>query len=137
MGFRPYNVDHVGIAVHDLEATLDEYRRLFGVEPLYREVVADQGVEEAMIPVGGTYLQFLQPLGDDTPVGRFLQKRGEGMHHIALAVIDIEEALTHLDQEHVKLIDTEARPGSRGTRIAFIHPGNVGGTLLELVEVPQ
>lgn len=135
MTTRPYNVDHVGIAVNDLDAALAGYRRIFNVEPLYREVVEEQGVEEAMIPIGGTFIQLLQPLGDDTPVGRFLAKRGEGMHHLALAVMDIDRALESLSAEGAELIDEKARTGSRGTRIAFVHPRTLGGTLIELVEV--
>lgn len=135
MTTRPYNVDHVGIAVNDLDAALAGYRRIFNVEPLYREVVEEQGVEEAMIPIGGTFIQLLQPLGDDTPVGRFLAKRGEGMHHLALAVMGIDRALESLSAEGAELIDEKARTGSRGTRIAFVHPRTLGGTLIELVEV--
>jgi methylmalonyl-CoA/ethylmalonyl-CoA epimerase len=130
------NLDHVGIAVHDLEAALDGYRERYRVEPLYREVVEAQGVEEAMIPVGGSFVQLLQPLGPDTPVGRFLQSRGEGLHHIAFVVASIDIALQHLRDEGARLVDEAARPGGRGTRIAFVHPGDLAGTLIELVELP-
>lgn len=129
-----YNLDHVALAVHDLDTAIDDYRRLFGAEPLYREVVAEQGVEEAMIAVGGSFVQLLQPLSEDTPVGRFLAKRGEGLHHIALAVADIEGALEHLEQEGARLVDEEPRIGGRGARIAFVHPRAFAGTLVELVE---
>ena len=132
-----YNLDHVALAVRDLDAALVEYSRLFGAEPLYREVVTEQGVEEAMIAVGGSFIQLLQPLGADTPVGKFLDRRGEGMHHIALAVADIEAALAHLKAEGVRLIDEEPRVGGRGARIAFVHPKAFAGTLIELVEVPR
>jgi methylmalonyl-CoA/ethylmalonyl-CoA epimerase len=132
-----YNLDHVAIAVSDLDAALAEYARLYGAEPLYREVVAAQGVEEAMIAVGGSFIQLLEPLGDDTPVGRFVAGRGEGLHHIALAVDDIEAALAHLAAEGARLIDTEPRIGGRGARIAFVHPGQFAGTLVELVELPS
>ncbi|HEY5651711.1 MAG TPA: VOC family protein, partial [Acidimicrobiia bacterium] len=87
------NLDHVGIAVHDLDAALEAYRTRYGVEPLHRDRVEAQGVEEAMIPVGGSFVQLLQPLGPDTPVGRFLAKNGEGLHHVAYAVPDIVAAL--------------------------------------------
>ena len=132
-----YNLDHVALAVPDLDAALTEYSRLFGAEPIYREVVAEQGVEEAMIAVGGSFIQLLQPLSSDTPVGKFLEKRGEGMHHIALAVADIEAALAHLKAEGVRLVDEEPRRGGRGARIAFVHPKAFAGTLIELVESPQ
>ena len=130
------NLDHVAVAVHDLDAALDDYRSRYKVEPLYREVVEAQGVEEAMIPVGGSFVQLLQPLGADTPVGRFLESRGEGLHHIAFAVASIDIALEHLRAEGAKLVDEAARPGGRGTRIAFVHPADLTGTLIELVELP-
>ncbi|MDJ0923404.1 MAG: methylmalonyl-CoA epimerase [Acidimicrobiia bacterium] len=129
-----YNLDHVAIAVHDLDDAIAGYRRMFGAEPMYREVVEEQGVEEAMIAVGGSFIQLLQPLAEDTPVGKFLANRGEGMHHIALAVADIEGALDHLRQEGSRLIDDEPRIGGRGARIAFVHPKAFAGTLVELVE---
>jgi len=128
------NLDHVGIAVHDLDHTLDEYRIKYGVTPLYRETVSSQGVEEAMIPLGGSFIQLLRPLGPDTPVGRFLDTRGEGVHHLAYAVADIEAALGHLKAQGASLVDSEARPGGGGTRIAFVHPRDLAGTLIELVE---
>jgi methylmalonyl-CoA/ethylmalonyl-CoA epimerase len=103
------NLDHVGIAVHDLDEALNGYRERYRVEPLYRETVESQGVEEAMIPVGGSYLQLLSPLGPDT--------------------------LAHLAAEGARLVDETARAGSRGTRIAFVHPADLAGTLIELVEL--
>jgi methylmalonyl-CoA/ethylmalonyl-CoA epimerase len=130
------NLDHVGIAVTDLDAALAGYKERYGVEPLYREVVEAQGVEEAMIPVGGSYVQLLQPLGLDTPVGRFLEKRGEGLHHVAFMVASIHSALDHLREQGARLIDEEPRPGGRGASIAFVHPADLGGTLIELVELP-
>ena len=129
-----YNLDHVALAVRDLDAALADYRNLFGAEALYREVVEEQGVEEAMIAVGGSFIQLLQPLGPDTPVGRFLAARGEGMHHIALAVADLDAALDHLRSEGARLVDEEPRIGGRGARIAFVHPKVFAGTLVELVE---
>ncbi len=131
----PYNLDHTAIAVRDLDAALAELQRQYGVTPLHREVVAAQGVEEAMVPIGGSFVQLLMPLGDDTPVGRFLARRGEGLHHIAFAVADIEAALGHLRDEGVPLVDDEPRLGGRGARIAFVHPKAFGGTLVELVEL--
>ncbi len=129
-----YNIDHVALAVRDLDAAIDDYRRLFGAEPIHREVVAEQGVEEAMIAVGGSFVQLLQPLGDDTPVGRFLAARGEGLHHVALAVADVDQALEHLKREGARLVDEEPRIGGGGARIAFVHPKAFAGTLVELVE---
>jgi methylmalonyl-CoA/ethylmalonyl-CoA epimerase len=98
--------------------------------------VEAQGVEEAMIPVGGSYIQLLQPLRPDTPVGRFLEKRGEGLHHIAFMVASIDIALDHMREQGARLIDEEPRPGGRGASIAFVHPADLGGTLIELVELP-
>jgi methylmalonyl-CoA/ethylmalonyl-CoA epimerase len=131
----PLNLHHTAIAVHDLEAAIEGFRSQYGVEPLYRERVEDQGVEEAMIPLGGSYLQLLMPLGEDTPVGRFLERRGEGLHHVAIQVADIDSALAHLASSGVELIDESPRAGGGGHRIAFVHPRAFAGTLLELVEV--
>lgn len=131
------NLDHVAIAVESLDDAIAGYARQYRVEPLYREVVESQGVEEAMIPVGGSFIQLLQPLSEETPVGRFLAARGEGLHHVAYAVVDIEAALEHLADEGARLIDQSPRPGGRGARIAFVHPGDLAGTLMELVELPD
>ena len=132
---HPYNLDHVAIAVHDLDASIADYERLYKVAPLYREVVTDQGVEEAMLPVGGSFVQLLRPLSIDSPVGRFLDKHGEGLHHIAFAVPDIDEALDHLRAEGARLVDGTPRTGGRGARIAFVYPAR--GTLVELVELER
>ena len=129
------NLDHVAIAVESLDAAIDGYRSRYGVEPLHRELVESQGVEEAMIPVGGSFVQLLQPLSADSPVGKFLAKNGEGLHHVAYAVPDITAALTHLDSEGARLIDREPRIGGRGAKIAFGHPADLTGTLIELVEL--
>ncbi len=131
-----YNLDHVGIAVKDLDASIDSYRDRYGVEPAHREIVESQGVEEALLPIGGSFVQLLTPLDPNSPVGRFLDRRGEGMHHLAYAVLDIEEALKHLRSTGAKLIDETARTGGRGAKIAFVHPADLAGTLIELVE-PQ
>jgi methylmalonyl-CoA/ethylmalonyl-CoA epimerase len=132
-----YNVHHVAIAVRDLDEAIALHTGLYGGELLYREVVADQGVEEAMLPMGGTAIQLLAPLDADSPVGRFLDKRGEGLHHVAYAVADITVALEHLSQHGVELIDREPRRGGGGHSIAFVHPRGFSGTLIELVEVAQ
>ena len=128
------NLDHVAIAVRDLDHALVGYRDRYGVEPLHREVVESQGVEEAMIPVGGSFVQLIRPLTPDSAVGRFLDRQGEGLHHVAYAVADIDEALEHLSSEGARLVDREPRVGGRGARIAFVHPTDLAGTLVELVE---
>ena len=129
------NLDHVGIAVRNLDEALAAYKERYGVEPLHREVVEAQGVEEAMLPVGGSFVQLLAPLSSDTTVGRFIERNGEGMHHVAFAVADIDAALEHLAAEGARLIDPVARRGSRNSRIAFVHPKDLTGTLIELVEL--
>ena len=131
----PYNIHHVAVAVNDLDSSLDSFAAQYNVSPISREVVEDQGVEEAMIAIGGSYIQVLQPLGPDSPVGRFIERNGEGMHHIAFAVVDIEAALAHLRNQGARLIDEKPRIGGGGHRIAFVHPKEVAGTLIELVEV--
>ncbi len=131
----PYNIHHVAIAVEDLDASLADFDRKYGVAPISIEIIEDQGVREAMIAVGGSHIQLLQPLRQDTPVGKFLSRNGQGLHHIAFAVADIEAALTHLDEEGARLIDSTPRIGGGGHRIAFVHPADLAGTLIELVEV--
>jgi methylmalonyl-CoA epimerase len=128
------DIDHVGIAVEDLEAAVEEYRRLLGVEPAHRERVVDQGVEEVLFRVGSSYIQLLGALGPSTPVGRFLAAKGPGVHHVAYRVDDVAAALNHLREEGARLIDQEPRPGSRATLIAFVHPKTIGGVLVELVQ---
>jgi methylmalonyl-CoA epimerase len=130
------NLDHVAVAVRDLDVAVERHRALFGVGPSSRETVESQGVEEAMIPTGGSHLQLLAPLGPETPVGRFLERRGEGLHHIAYAVTDIVAALAHLRAEGAELVDEAPRIGGGGRRIAFVHPRSFGGVLVELVEAP-
>ncbi|HEY7563332.1 MAG TPA: methylmalonyl-CoA epimerase [Acidimicrobiia bacterium] len=129
-----YNLDHVAIAVRDLEAAISSYRDRYRVEPLYREAVPEQGVEEAMIPLGGSFIQLITPLSSDSAVSRFLEKHGEGLHHVAYAVADIEEALAYLVERGARLVDRQPRIGGRGARIAFVHPADLAGTLIELVE---
>jgi len=131
----PYNIHHVAIAVVDVDATLAEFERKYNVKPTSVEIVQDQGVKEAMIAIGGSHIQLLEPLDNASPIGTFLSRNGEGMHHIALAVADIEDALQHLSSQEARLIDTSPRIGGGGHRIAFVHPGDLGGTLIELVEV--
>lgn len=135
MTFALTDIDHVGIAVRDLDAAVALYRRTLGVEPTHRERVPDQGVEEVLFATGTSFIQLLGALGPDTPVGRFLEARGPGIHHLAFRVVDIEDALEHLRAAGVRLIDDHGRPGSRGTTIAFIHPTSMDGALAELVQV--
>lgn len=128
------DIDHIGIAVSDLEAAVEHYRKAFGVEPAHRETVEAQGVDEVLFAVGTSYIQLLGARGPETPVGKFLAKRGEGIHHVAYRVVDVEAALTHLRDEGVALIDEHGRPGSRNTTVAFVHPNGMGGVLVELVQ---
>lgn len=130
-------IDHVGIAVADLDEEVERYRRAFGLEPTHRELVRDQGVEEVLFAVGESYVQLLGALGSDTPVGRFLDKRGPGVHHLGYRVANVTEALGRLRAEGVSLIDETPRRGSRGTTIAFVHPKSMGGVLVELVQGPS
>jgi methylmalonyl-CoA/ethylmalonyl-CoA epimerase len=129
-------IDHVGIAVQDLEAAVQEYRAAFGLEPAHREVVQDQGVEEVMFSVGTSYIQLLGALGPQTPVGRFLSRRGEGVHHLGYRVRDVDAMLDRLRSEGVPLVDQSPRPGSRGTTVAFVYPKGMRGVLVELVQEP-
>ncbi len=130
-------IDHVGIAVQDLESSVEHYRRTLGVEPAHRERLESQGVEEVLFAVGASYIQLVGALSADTPVGRFLLRRGPGIHHVAYRVDDVERTLAHLRAEGVALIDEAPRSGSRGTTIAFVHPAGMGGVLVELVEEPR
>ena len=128
------DIDHVGIAVRDLESSIETYRRTLGVEPAHRERVEDQGVDEVLFAVGTSSIQLLGALGEDTPVGRFLATRGPGLHHVAYRVDDVGETLSRLRDEGVRLVDEVPRRGSRGTLIAFVHPSGMGGVLVELVQ---
>jgi len=127
-------IDHVGIAVLDLETAIREYRAALGNEPVHRERVEDQGVDEALFVVGTSYVQLLAATGPDTPVGRFLERRGEGVHHVGYRVADVAAALASLRKEGFPLVDEAPRPGSRGTTVAFVHPKGFRGVLVELVQ---
>jgi methylmalonyl-CoA/ethylmalonyl-CoA epimerase len=129
-------IDHVGIAVDDLDEAVVRYRRTLGVEPTHRERIEHQGVEEVLFDVGGSAIQLLGALGAETPVGRFLTRRGPGVHHVAYRVDDVAASLEHLRGEGVRLVDEVPRRGSRGTTIAFVHPSGMGGVLVELVGPP-
>ena len=129
----PKNVHHVGIAVADLDASLLVYEELFGARLEHRESVEDQGVEAASLRVGESRIELLRPLGPDTPVGRFLAKRGPGMHHVAFEVDDLVAELARLRAEGAQLIDDSPRRGLFGLQVAFVHPEATGGVLAEFV----
>lgn len=127
-------IDHIGVAVDDLDAALAIYERDYGMTLVHREVVAEQGVEAVLLDVGEGHVELLAPLGADTPVGKFLTKHGPGMHHVAYQVTDIAAELSRLRDAGVRLIDDEPRSGIRGSRVAFLHPKSSGGVLTEVVE---
>jgi methylmalonyl-CoA/ethylmalonyl-CoA epimerase len=132
-------IDHVGIAVRDLQSAIELYTSTFGLTVAGRETNEAQGVHEAMLHVadgaaGASYVQLLEPLADDTPVGKFLANRGEGVHHIGYGVTDVAAALDQLRGDGVRLVDERPRHGSLGASIAFLHPKSVGGVLTELVQ---
>jgi methylmalonyl-CoA/ethylmalonyl-CoA epimerase len=127
-------IDHVAIAVRDLEAAVEYYRATFGCEVEHREVVERDGVEEALLKVADSYVQLLTPVRDDSPVAKDLENRGEGLHHVGYRVADCAAALERVKAEGHRVIDEAPRPGSRGTTVAFVHPKTAFGTLIELVE---
>jgi methylmalonyl-CoA epimerase len=127
-------IDHVGVAVSDLDAGLKLYEETFGLPLVHREVVEEQGVEAALLDVGESHVELLAPLGEDTPVGKFLAKKGPGLHHVAYRVEDINKVLAELNDEGVRMIDEVARRGIRGSMVAFMHPAATGGVLTELVQ---
>lgn len=129
-------IDQVGIAVEDLDATLDLYARAFGIRPVSREHIDHDGVEEAMLDVGGVHLQLVASAHEDSPIDRFLERRGPGLHHLGIAVRDLDAALVHLRSEGVELIDEIPRMGGGGHLVAFVHPRSTGGVLIELIEDP-
>ncbi len=137
MGIEAYEIDHVGVAVTDLDEAVERYRRTLGAEPVHRETVPDQGVQEVLFKVGASYIQLLSSLGPETPVGKFLERRGEGVHHVGYRVKSVAAALQELRADGVPLVDRQPRPGSRGTTVAFVHPKGFGGVLVELVQEPE
>jgi methylmalonyl-CoA/ethylmalonyl-CoA epimerase len=126
-------IDHIGLAVADLEAAIDLHTGIYGMPLVHRETVAEQGVEAALLDVGDSHVELLAPLGEDTPVGRFLASRGPGLHHVAYRVADVGEALRQLRGAGLRLIDEAPRTGIRGSQVAFLHPSTAGGVLTELV----
>jgi methylmalonyl-CoA epimerase len=129
-------IDHIGVAVADLDAAIALHEETYGMDVVHRETVEAQGVEAVLLDVGENHVELLRPLHDDTPVGRFLAKRGPGLHHVAYQVADIDSALQALRAAGVRLIDEAPRQGIRGSRVAFLHPAGSGGALTELVQ-PQ
>lgn len=127
-------IDHVAIAVRDLPAAIDYYRDVFGALVDHREVVDSDGVEEALLKVADSYIQLLTPVRDDSPVAKYLEKRGEGLHHVGYRVDDCGAALQAVKDAGGKVLDEHPRPGSRGTTVAFVHPKAAFGTLIELVQ---
>ncbi|HEY1635183.1 MAG TPA: methylmalonyl-CoA epimerase [Acidimicrobiales bacterium] len=127
-------IDHVAIAVHDLGAAIDYYEATFGATVAHRERIESDGVEEALIKVADSYIQLLTPIREDSPVAKFLDRKGEGLHHVGYRVEDCGVALQAVKDAGGEVIDTEPRPGSRGTTVAFLHPKTAFGTLIELVE---
>jgi methylmalonyl-CoA epimerase len=127
-------IDHVGIAVSDLDRAIALYEGTFGMPLVHRETVEEQGVEAVLLDVGDGHVELLSPLGPETVVGKFVERRGEGLHHVAYRVDDIDATLAELKRAGVELIDEEARIGIRGSRVAFLHPKATGSVLTELVE---
>jgi methylmalonyl-CoA/ethylmalonyl-CoA epimerase len=127
-------IDHIGVAVDDLDAALALYERDYAMTLVHRETVTEQGVEAVLLDVGENHVELLAPIGPDTPVGKFLAKKGPGMHHVAYQVDDIESALATLKEAGLRLIDETPRTGIRDSRVAFLHPATAGGVLTEIVQ---
>ncbi|MBV8429965.1 MAG: methylmalonyl-CoA epimerase [Solirubrobacterales bacterium] len=127
-------IDHIGVAVEDLDAALALYSESLGMPLVHRETVTEQGVEAALLDVGDGHVELLQPLGPETGVAKFLARRGPGLHHVAYRVADVEATLSQLAQAGLRLIDEQPRTGIRGSRVAFVHPAGVGGVLTEIVQ---
>ncbi len=127
-------IDHIGVAVEDIDAAIALYEQSFEMTLAHRETVTSQGVEAVLLDVGEGHVELLAPLGPDTPVGKFLARSGEGLHHVAYAVDDIDGVLQRIAATGIELIDTEPRTGIRGSRVAFLHPRSTGGVLTEIVE---
>ena len=127
-------VDHIGVAVEDLDAAIALHERDYGMALVHREVVDEQGVEAVLLDVGENHVELLRPLSEDTPVGRFLASRGPGLHHVAYQVGDVDSTLAQLRERGLRLIDETPRTGIRGSRVAFLHPAASGGVLTEIVQ---
>ena len=127
-------IDHIGVAVEDLDAAIALHERDYGMALVHREVIDEQGVEAVLLDVGENHVELLRPLGADTPVGRFLANRGPGLHHVAYQVGDVDSTLAELRERGLRLIDETPRAGIRGSRVAFVHPAASGGVLTEIVQ---
>jgi methylmalonyl-CoA/ethylmalonyl-CoA epimerase len=127
-------IDHVGVAVEEIDGALSFYRDVLGMPLVHRETVADQGVDAALLDVGDGHIELVAPLGPETAVGKFLARRGPGLHHVAYRVEDCEKTLVALAAAGVRLIDERPRTGIRGSRVAFLHPASTGGVLTEIVQ---
>lgn len=127
-------IDHIGVAVDDLDAALALYEGSFGMPVAHRETVNDQGVEAVLLDVGDCHVELLRPLGPETPVGKFLERKGPGLHHVAYRVDDIDATLANLREQGIELIDSTPRVGIRNSRVAFVHPRATGSVLTEIVE---
>jgi len=127
-------IDHVGVAVEDIDAAVALYRDTLGMPLVHRETVTEQGVDAALLDVGDGHIELLAPLGPETPVGKFLAKRGPGLHHVAYRVPDVAGALNALAGAGMRLIDERPRTGIRGSQVAFLHPASTGGVLTEIVQ---
>jgi methylmalonyl-CoA epimerase len=127
-------IDHVGVAVEDIDAALELYGNSFGMTLVHRETVDEQGVEAALVEVGESHVELLRPLGPETPVGKFLSRNGPGLHHVAYRVQDVDATLRELAAAGLRLIDERPRIGIRGAKIAFVHPSSTGSVLTELVQ---
>jgi methylmalonyl-CoA epimerase len=127
-------VDHIGVAVEDLDAAIALHEDAYGMAVAHREVVEEQGVEAVLLDVGENHVELLLPLSGETPVGRFLSKRGPGLHHVAYQVADVQATLDTLRDRGLRLIDEAPRTGIRGSRVAFLHPESSGGVLTEIVQ---
>ncbi len=130
-------IDHVGIAVESVEDALALYRDGLGMPLVHRETVQEQGVDAALLDVGDSHIELVAPLGPETAVGKFLAKRGSGLHHVAYRVADIDQTLAALSDRGMRLIDERPRTGIRGSRVAFVHPASTGGVLTEIVQPAQ
>ncbi len=134
MTSRLTNIDHVGIAVRDLDAVVDWYEKMFGAEVVHKERIESDGVDEALIKVADSYIQLLTPYADTSPLAKYMERNGEGIHHVGYRVADCGEVLEHVKAEGARVVDEHPRTGSRGTTVAFLHPKSAFGTLIELVQ---
>lgn len=127
-------LDHVGIAVNDLDAAVEWYQEMFGAAVAHRERIESDGVDEALLKVADSYIQLLRPYTDESPLAKYMEKNGEGIHHVGYRVDDCDQVLEHVKGKGARVVDEHPRTGSRGTTVAFLHPKTAFGTLVELVE---